>query len=259
MPLSHKSCWQRIARTLTLPALTIALTSTAGCRGDGPSQPSLSAVSPMRWFARGESAEGDADAGPKPGPSGDYSVPPLPPSSPVGRAFVPAPAPEPDAFYGVRPTSQESHEEPRPWSQTLRGMFEPEPKLKPIPSDVEPTSHQSAGMSAYMRTNSANEPPVPPPLLVPPVETDRTGPADIATHIEPVPSRRQPGRLPVIAARRFPMLPSVEPSPWPYRSTLREGMASEPRRIATVHSSTTPASFLPLPGDDEAGEPALLR
>ena len=259
MPLSHRSRWKLIARSLTLPALTVAVTATAGCRGDGSTRPSLSAMSPMRWFARGEAASEADEADVNSTPSGDYSVPPVPPSSPVGRAYVPAPPPEADAFYGVRPTSQEVHEEPRPWNQTLRGMFESEPTLKPIPSDVEPISHENAGIGAYQRSdNSIYVPPVPPPLLLPPSDENGASPANIATHIEPVTSPREPGRLPIITARRFPMLPSLEPTPWPHGRVEREKPFDSPRRIATVHSTAVPATFLPLPGGDEASGPALL-
>lgn len=259
MPLSHKFCWKRFARTLGFPAVTIALTATTGCHSDGSVRPSLSAMSPMRWFARGETTEGEGDVDLQPIP-GDISTPPVPPSAPVGRAYVPAPPPEPDAFYGVRATSQESHEsQPRPWSQTLRGMFEPEPKLKPIPADVEPISHESAEIGADRRTcGTTNAPPVPPPLLVPPAEPSANAPANIATHIEPDSSRRQSGGLPIIAARRFPMFPSVEPSPWPYRSIARDRSVSEPRRIAAMRPAAARATFLPLPGDDSIGGPALL-
>jgi hypothetical protein len=260
MSLSHQFTWSRFARSLTLPALTIALTATAGCRGDGSTKPSLSAMSPMRWFARGETSIEADDNGDLKQIPGDFSTPPVPPSSRVGRAVVPAPPPEPDAFYGVRPTSQESHEsEPRPWSQTLRGMFEPEPKLKPIPSDVEPISHAEGGISAYQRTSGAlNEPPVPPPLLVPPAEPDPSAPANIATHIEPVSTPRPPGRLPIIAARRFPMLPSVEPSPWPHRSIAQDRRVTDPHRIAATRPAVSRATFLPLPGGDSTEGPALL-
>ncbi len=262
MPLSHRSRWQRVARTLSWSAMTVALTATAGCRGDGSTRPSLSAMSPMRWFARGETADDGEETELNTAPGGDYSVPPVPPSSPVGRAFVPAAPPAADSFYDVRPTSQETHEsEPRPWSQTLRGMFEPEPKLKPIPPEVEPISHESAGIGAYHRSSgAANLPPVPPPLLVPPAEPEAYayGPANISTHIEPVASPRQPGRLPIITARSFPMRPSAEPTPWPYRSVARDEVNREPRRFATVQSPQPRATFLPLPGDDDDNGPALL-
>jgi hypothetical protein len=216
-------------------------------------------MSPMRWFARGETAaeEGDAHLQPIPG---DISTPPVPPSEPVGRAYVPAPPPEPDAFYGVRATSQEVQEsQPRPWNQTLRGMFEAEPKLKPIPADVEPISHERAGMGADRQTGGAmNLPPMPPPLLVPPAEPSANAPASIATHIEPDLSRSRSGRLPIITARRFPMLPSVEPSPWPYRSIAQDDSVNEPRRIAATQPAEPRVAFLPLPGDDSIGGPALL-
>jgi len=259
MPLSHKFCWKRFARSLTLPAVTIALAAITGCRGDGSTKPSLGAMSPMRWFARdatsdeSESTESGLQSIP-----GDYSTPPVPPPSPVGRAVVPAPPPEADAFYGVRPTSQETHEsQPRRWSQTLRGMFEPEPKLKPIPAEVEPISHESFG--AYRRTSgTTSDPPVPPPLLLLRAEPTVKAPATIATHIEPLSPRHEPGQLPIIAARRFLMLPNVEPSPWPYRPIHRAQNIDEPQRIVAMQPADARPTFLPLPDDDADGGPALL-
>jgi hypothetical protein len=64
--------------------------------------------------------------------------------------------------------------------------------------------------------------------------------------------------LPIIAARRFPMLPNVEPSPWPHRPIAQNRRVNDPHCIAATQPAGTHATFLPLPGGDSIGGPALL-
>jgi hypothetical protein len=264
MPVSRKDQWKRIAATLSLPALMVGMTSVSGCRGDGTERPSLSAMSPARWFARQpESADDDFIL--KPIPGGGDEPPPAPPSARAGRAFVPAPAPAPDAFYGVRPTSEETATPAKPtFGEKLHDFFQRDSQ-----GDSEEIQQISGDDFAPVRSQVAPRslpptsiPPVPPPLSTGPVNVAASpfatqSPVTIGSHVEPVQADRRPGRLPTIVARQFPLPPSSEPSPWPYGPAARPTVASEPRRIEPARFSRERAAFLPLPGSDAPSDRSL--
>ncbi|MBA3316348.1 MAG: hypothetical protein M3552_02885 [Planctomycetota bacterium] len=262
MSVQLKGRWSRLAATLSFPALMVGLTATSGCRSDGAARPSLSAMSPTKWFARQDEASED-DFQLKPIPGGGYDTPPVPPKAPIGRAFVPPSAPEPDAFYGVRPTSDESTEPAKPsFGEKLRGLFRGESKPAPT-TDIQPIAHESfvpvAFASDRRPTTASHVPPVPPPLVTQQVMM-RSLPAVIGNHVEPVQADRSPQRLPKIVARQFPPASDTEPAAWPYGPAAREFASDEPRRIEPARFVGERTRFLPLPGADMASDgPALLR
>ena len=130
-----------ISRLAAGVPVALSLLAVPGCQTERASRPQLSALSPMRWFARQEPAPADDDFQLLPVPQGGYEAPPVPPPSRTGRAFVPAaPAPDPGAFYGVRPTGAEDEDTAgSSWVDKFRNAFrrpqkdEPEP-LRPIGS-----------------------------------------------------------------------------------------------------------------------------
>lgn len=193
---------------LSLPALT--LLSVAGCRSDGSSTSSVTSLGPMRWFARSDGSDSPT--------AGSAETPPVPP--PIGRAFVPAPAPAPEraegSFYGVRRMGAEAAPAESPsWSDRVRGFFgspkPEEPILKPVPSsyDESLTQRDRTKFDEIALTSGPFE-----------AADPMARPAVIGRHVEPLSITDSPDQdgLPTIVPGLFRPMP-VEPAPWPFSPT----------------------------------------
>lgn len=205
---------------LTLPSF--ALVGLTGCRSDGTSRTEITSLGPMRWFARSDASDAD---------SALSETPPVPP--PIGRAFVPAPAPAPERaegpFYGVRRMGAETEPEEKPnWSDRVRGFFNDkpeEPDLKPIPSSYEDSLSQRDDESQSTEIT----------LTAGPFDDvlENDPPTLLGRHVEPVAEGEEfeKDSLPQIVPGRFQPEP-VEPPAWPYA-------LGKVRKIATQERAST--------------------